>query len=272
MMVYLAVAGGGTALPVINDLEYPQILNSFAYKKGIEGLTYQPKELTLDSGAFTAWNSGKSVDIDLFKTWALSVKHPNLRIVNLDVIPGEVGRTSTKDERIAGMKKSLDNADYLRAAGLNVMEVFHQDEPWDFLDLLVKRLPDKESVLCISPRNDVSTKSKIEWHRQVLKRLVDTVRIKGLPRMHGLAVTGKSLVIEFPYYSVDSSSFMTPAQYGRVLDHEGKWVKSEELLGHQFRDDKNGGMSILIRRMIEEYTRIETLATSVWKGRGIVWE
>lgn len=274
-MIYLAVAGGNSASPVINDLEYPQILNSFAYKKGLDHITYEPNELTLDSGAFTAWNSGKAVDVTQYRDWALEVqkKKPNIRCVNLDVIPGEVGRNSTKAERIIGMQESLENADFLRSAGLNIMEVFHQDEPFDFLDLLLSRLPEK-GVLCISPRNDVSNKSKIAWHNHVLKHLVDKVGIKGLPRMHGLAVTGRAAVLNFPYFSVDSSSYMTPQTYGRVMNHQGQWVTLEEFAGHQFRStDQDGKPSqMMIRQMINQYRLLEQQATTVWASRGIVWE
>ena len=274
MKIYLAIVPQTLINNVISDMEYPNILNSFAYKKAIDTLTYKPTEFTLDSGAFTAWNVGKEVDIEQYKAWSqqMSIEYPNVRCVNLDVIPGEVGRTSTAAERIAGMKISLDNADNLRDAGLNVMEVFHQDEPFDYLDLLISRLPSRESVLCISPRNDVSNKAKLIWHKQVLKHLVDTVGKENLPRMHGLAVTAKSLILEFPYFSADSSSYAAPVRFGRVSDYDGKMITIEEFLGHNHRNDKYSGVSIVIRRMIDEYIRLEQQTTSIWASRGIVWE
>lgn len=275
MKIYLAIVQHSIISGVINDLKYPNILNSFAYYKALDDLKYKPVELTLDSGAFTAWNAGKSVDVEAYKNWALDVsaKTANVRCVNLDVIPGEVGRSSTKAERIAGMQQSLENADYLRDAGLTVMEVFHQDEPFEFLDLLLDRLPSKDAVLCISPRNDVSLKAKLNWHRQVLKHLIDRMGKDNLPRMHGLAVTAKTLVLEFPYFSVDSSSYASPLRFGMVADYDGKMIRYEDFIGHNFGgDDTYGASSIVIRRMIEEYVRIEQNATSIWKARGIVWE
>lgn len=274
MKVYLAIIPHEKINSVINNMEYPNLLNSFAYFKAIDELEYKPAELTLDSGAFTAWNAGKQVDIDEYKTWALQVSttRSDVRCVNLDVIPGEVGRSSTKSERIAGMQKSIENADYLRSAGLNIMEVFHQDEPFEFLDLLLDRLPSKDSVLCISPRNDVSTKSKLEWHNQVLAHLLRRCGKENLPRMHGLAVTSKTLMNAFPYFSVDSSSYASPLRFGMVSDYEGKMIRYEDFVGYNFgNNDEFGGVSIVIRRMIEEYTRLETMATSLWKARGIEW-
>lgn len=273
MLVYLAIIPHAAINRVINDIEYPQILNSFAHGKAMGTLKYKPKEVTLDSGAFSAWNIGKKIEVQDYLTWAtkIGLDYDHVRCVNLDVIPGEKGRTSTAAEREVGIKESLANADILRAGGLDVMEVFHQDEPLEFLDLLVSRLPSKESVLCISPRNDVSTKSKLLWHQMVLKHLVDTVGKDNLPRMHGLAVTSKTLMLAFPYFSVDSSSYAQPVRYGSVIDSSGKRMKNAEYLGHNPRNDSNGGQALLIRRMIDEYVRLEEQATSLWAQRGIVW-
>lgn len=275
MKVYLAVISHSVINGVVNDLKYPNILNSFAYNKGLDELNYESEELTLDSGAFTAWNAGKAVDLDAYKDWAIAVtaKRPNVRCVNLDVIPGEAGRNSTKAERIAGMKQSIENADYLRSFGLNVMEVFHQDEPFDYLDLLLERLPSKDSVLCLSPRNDVSLKAKLEWHNNLLAYLLKKVGKDNLPKTHGLAVTAKTLMTAFPYFSVDSSSYAAPLRFGMVADHDGKMIRYEDFVGHNFGNNNEfGGPSIVIRRMIDEYSKLEQMATSIWAARGIVWK
>jgi hypothetical protein len=274
MMVYLAIIPHAAINRVINDIEYPQILNSFAHGKAIGTLKYRPKELTLDSGAFTAWNIGKKVDVANYLEWAQKVgaSYDHIRCINLDVIPGEKGRTSTEAERKIGMKESIANADFLRAGGLDVMEVFHQDEPLEYLDILVSRLPSKDSVLCISPRNDVSTKSKLLWHQLVLKHLVDTVGKDNLPKMHGLAVTSKQIMMAFPYFSVDSSSYAQPVRYGQVVGPSGERLKNATYLGGDSgRNDNFGGQALLTRRMIDEYIKLEMQATSLWASRGIVW-
>lgn len=273
MYVYLAIIPHHVINPVINDMKFPQILNSFAHSKAYGQLTYRPNELTLDSGAFTAWNVGKTVDVAEYRTWAETIAKDfsNVRCINLDVIPGEKGRTSTAAERKIGMQKSVENADFLRENGLDVMEVFHQDEPLEYLDLLVKRLPSKESVLCISPRNDVSLKAKLQWHQLVLKHLVDTLGKDNLPRMHGLAVTARTLMLAFPYFSVDSSSYSSPVRWGTVADEDGKMMRNAEWLGFNPPNNDHRGYSLLIRQHIESYIRLEIEATTVWKQRGIVW-
>ncbi len=275
MKIYAALADVKSRNELFNHIEYPNLLSSFAYKNGLDFIEYHPEEVTLDSGAFTAWNSGKEVDIDAYRDWALlmSTRFDNVRCINLDVIPGEAGRNSTKQERIDGMKRSIENADYLRSFGLNIMEVFHQDEPIEFLDLLLSRLPDK-GVLCISPRNDVSLKKKAEWQKGLLSFLVNKYGIEDLPRTHGLAVTSKKLITEFPYFSVDSSSYATPAMYGRVTSHTGETVSNKEFMGFDVRNTKahQVPMNFLFERMLEENLKLGEMATTIWKKRGVVWK
>jgi len=273
--IYAALADVKARSQLFNEIRYPNLLSSFAYRNGLDVIEYQPEEVTLDSGAFTSWNSGKAVDIDEYRDWALenSIKYKNVRCINLDVIPGEAGRNSTKQERIDGMKKSIENADYLRSFGLNIMEVFHQDEPLEFLDLLLSRLPDK-GVLCLSPRNDVSLKKKSEWQKGVLSHFVKKFEIEDLPRTHGLAVTSKKLITEFPYFSVDSSSYATPAMYGRVINHDGEQMSNKEFMGFDVRNTKEHQvpMNFLFQRMLEQNIKMAEMATTIWKNRGVVWE
>jgi hypothetical protein len=273
--VYAALAEVKYRGPLFNRIQYPYILSSFAYNKALPLLDYKPDEVTLDSGAFTAWSVGKQVDIAAYKDWAFELlpSYPNLRCVNLDVIPAEKGRNSTKAERIDGMKRSVENADYLRAAGLRVMEVFHQDEPLEFLDLLLSRLPEGE-VLCISPRNDVSLKAKAEWQQGLLKHIVANYGVANFPKTHGLAVTSKKLCLEFPYFSVDSSSYASPAMYGRVTDYDGKTISSKEFIGFDVRETKAHykAMNFLLERMLDENLKLGEMAATIWSKRGISWK
>jgi len=264
------------ALNTFNAYPYPHVLNSFAYAGGLDKLEYVPENLTLDSGAFTAWNAGKSVDIHKYVEFChkwMAVK-PDLKAVNLDVIPGERGRTSTKAEREAGMEQSLKNADYLRGQGITIEEVFHQDEPFDFLDLLISRMQPNE-VLGISPRNDVNKKQRIIWLKQILKHMVDKYGKDNIPKTHGLAVTNPDSINAFPFYSVDSSTYVNPMRFGAVIDEYGRGMSTKEYLGFNARGGKGkdaSAMRLLIYRMMEYYKGIEKNATSTWKARGIDWD
>ena len=275
MRLHLAVGTATEAINVLNDAKYPNILVSYAYKNVINKLDQEIESFIVDSGAFSAWNKGKVIDLEGYRDWALSQQdRPSKKFmaVNLDVIPGEKGRTSSQGERIAGIKQSLINADYLRDAGLPIMEVFHQDEPLSFLAELCDRLP-VDGVLGISPRNDVSVKRKMEWQKVVLRYLIQRYGKSAFPRCHGLAVTSRQMLETFPYYSVDSSTWVSPAMYGSVVSEEGRLLKiKDNLLPIAPRNQQTGGLKTVLRMGVENLIILERSMTASWTARGISWK
>lgn len=259
---------------LFNEIQMDNVLVSFEYKSCLTKINYKPEYLVLDSGAFTAWNGGKSVDIVAYGDWVLDNRDAAKRIVavNLDVIPGEVGRTSTKPERTEGMKQSLANADYLRERGIDVMEVFHQDEPLIFLDTLLDRLP-VGGILGISPRNDVNVNSKLEWQNVVLRHLYQRFGIAGMPKMHGLAVTSMRMLKGFPYYSVDSSTWASPMRYGSFVNEWGKMQPMEAIMpARPNQKIFRSGVLMGVRKSVEHYIHIGESMTTLWESRGIKWK
>ena len=250
---------------LFNEVNPPNILISFAYGKIIDDINYKPEYLILDSGAFTAWTTGKQVDIEAYAKWAIANKHKAKKLVavNLDVIPGEFGRTSTKEERELGMRQSIKNADYLRSQGLEVMEVFHQDEPLTFLDELLDR----------SPRNDVSSKSKIEWQQLVLRHLVKRYGKENLPRCHGLAVTSMAAMKSFPYYSVDSSTWASAMRFGTYTTEWGKQSHLENVFPKRPNQlVAKQAVLIGVRKSVGNYLHVGDSISSLWEQRGVKWK
>lgn len=273
MKIVAAIGHSGPAMKILNSETYPHILSSFAYPKALDKMAYIPDYLIIDSGAFSAWNIGASVDINEYADYVLmrKEKFPHLKAVNLDVIPGEVGRTSTKAERAQGIKDSLKNADFLRSKGIDVMEVFHQDEPATFLDTLCDRLT-PDGILCISPRNDVHQNKKIIWQNAVLKHLCKRYGPTNLPRMHGLAVTSTAMMTSFPYYSVDSSSWMSPFMWGRFINEEGKFVRMETAFPKNPRGkEAEKIISLQTREGLRTWKRLGESNQNLWSKRGVRW-
>lgn len=272
MHLFLATATSPWGWRLVNDVEFPNVLVAFPYAKTFDYIDYQPQRVILDSGAFSAWNVGKSVDVKAYAEWVLAMRtrFPNLRAVNLDVIPGEVGRTSTRAERAQGMRRSLANADYLRSQGIDVMEVFHQDEPKAFLDDLCDRLP-IGGVLCVSPRNDVNVNLKLAWQNVVLRQLVARFGKTALPRTHGLAVTSRRMLQQFPYYSVDSSTWMSSFRYGTFVNEHGTMVGTERLLPQRPNVKQPAALDATTRRSIENLRQLAESITTLWARRGVQW-
>jgi hypothetical protein len=264
-----AATGNVHAMATLRELRPPNVLVSFAYKKTLHLVDYRPAYLLIDSGAFTAWNAGRPVALAEYLAFAreLRADYPDALFINLDVIPGQAGRDPSRAEREAAMRRSLEHADALRAAGLRVMEVFHQGENVSFFEQLLARRRDGE-VLGLSPRNDVSLKARVEWLREVLGTLLVHYERSSLPPTHGLAATAKAMLAAFPFYSADSSSWNLGYRYGHAL-------KESFALGRQTSFPSSRPLAVqnqLTRTTLRRFMRLERFMNTLWAERGVVWD
>lgn len=190
--------------------------------------------LMLDSGAYTVWTKGDSIDLEEYI--AFCRKHPDTSYyVNLDVIPGEKGQKRFKwkpkgllPQRVlpeveTACKKSWDN--YLRMTKIlpakKVLPVFHQNEDFKWLE---KYLDHGVKYIGISPENDRTALEKFQWLREVEK--ITVANGKPIVHMHGFGIASFRLLTQWPYwYSVDSTNWLRAAVLG--LLYVPKKVKGE---------------------------------------------
>lgn len=174
-----------------------------------------PVSLILDSGAFSAWNQGVSINLDEYIDFCLeNDKYINF-FVNLDVIPGSPGKKNLPAEEIErSAKQGYENYLYMIKKGVKkkkIIHVFHQGERFSWLKKMVKEM----EYIGISPANDRSTNEKIAWLDLCMAHVCDD---KGMPKVkwHGFAVTSLRLMLRYPWYSVDSTSWVMTSRMGSV--------------------------------------------------------
>jgi hypothetical protein len=172
----------------------------------------KPKmHLMLDSGAFSAWNSGEIINIDDFVKFVKQTPAFEV-VVNLDVIPGSrvAGVVGPTPEEAA--KGSWENYRYLLKKGVKAMPVFHYCEDWKWLD---KILESGCRYFALGAIAKVRRDSRIRWLDQVFTRLTNE---KGIPyvKVHGLGVTDTQILQRYPWFSVDSTGWLIQSSYGRV--------------------------------------------------------
>lgn len=190
----------------------------------------------------------------------------SLRYINLDHIPGKKGVSATAEQLKDAVVKSQRNADFLRSAGLSpVIEVFHQDEPFE----LLKTLEDRRNGGCIalSPRNDVSVQRREQWLKQVLAYCVKTFGKTNIPPAHGLAVTSDRLLRAFPFYSADSSSWVSCLRFGG-----GRAAGLNKIPRYNESDAAMTATIHTLRAEIRKYKQMEADITKLWKIRGVDWD
>lgn len=275
MKILYAVTVNTHAIGVLRSQRPKNLLLSYAYANALAQVPYQPELLLLDSGAFSAWNARRPTDLFGYGQFASQIcasRRGSLTwAVNLDVIPGTVGKSSTEPERQAAMAESLRNAEVLRGRfQVPVAEVFHQDEPWEYLDKLVARMP-KDGLLCLSPRNDVSVTERARWCWSVTDywrgKLGD---LRKFPRCHGLAVTARECLTVFPFFSVDSSTWFVAFRFGRKIREDGAQIDfstvtslpSTRVLAAQ---------KLVVAQSLDNLAQLERFGTDLWARRGLRW-
>lgn len=269
----------------MKECEIENVLISYAFIKNIDSFKnlfegWYPKHLTIDSGAFSVWSKGDVIDIDKYINFCLDVKAEvpqttELNFVNLDVLPGQFGRMPTNDERKQSVEQGWKNMEYMESRGLKVIPVFHQHEDFSWLEKMMKHT----DYIGISPANDVSMKQKLAWLNQVFSITRATIKT------HGFAVTAYDQLINYPFFSVDSSSWSSGGRFARipVITKEGK-LKSFNYKDIENFDDfwtdlgiKNKA-DLLTKYQVRNklgilcFKRFEKWVTELWTKRGIVWQ
>lgn len=204
MKVYFVGPPGGTFDAFEALMQGRRVMYSFAtcrstpVPEGIEGYA-------LDSGAYTAWKQGRRVNMDRLVEWYERHDSADFRLM-LDEIGG-----SEMEQRRALYE--------MERAGQDVVPVFHGPgcESWRWFDELCERYP---LVALGSIVKDNTSEAATRWLMDVFDRVCD--RETGLPRvaLHGLRMTSR--MSDFPFASVDGSTWVTAAKNGRMPTRRGQ--------------------------------------------------
>jgi hypothetical protein len=174
------------------------------------------KNLILDSGAFSVWNNGASIDLDAYIEFCAKYPHVSY-YVNLDVIPGLPNQKRTLNPASVdeSCKKGWDNFKQMskHLPADKVIPVYHQN---DDVKWLKRYLKEGVKYIGISPANDRTTKQKMKWLKEVEK----TIGLGGgelKVKTHGFAVTSFDLMKCWHWHSVDSASWALSAAFGNIF-------------------------------------------------------
>lgn len=158
-----------------------------AYRKKAGGL--RPALTMLDSGAYSAWNCGKAIDIEALIE---ETKRPYWgESVALDVIGDGDG--------------SLKNSLYMKARGSPAFPVFHIGEPFDLLMEYKREFP-KVGLSC-----------RFGEHVNVSFRWVGDCFARAWPhKFHSFGWVDERVLACYPFHSADSSTWnFGPAAFGQ---------------------------------------------------------
>jgi hypothetical protein len=189
---------------LLNKKERMSYLFSFATNKEEWREYYQDgkNNIIMDSGAFSAWNSGKVIDREEYLRFIKTLPEDVFKI-NLDVIP-RTGATTA--EKLKCIEEGFNNFKYLSARVENVVPVHHYGEDISW----AKKFLNFTDYICISPANDTPEAVKQTYFKYIFSELPKGVKTHtlGYSSLDGLSL--------FPFYSLDSISFKKPWMFGNT--------------------------------------------------------
>ena len=205
-------------------------LHSFFYAKEGSGLEERwfvvniknKVDLFLDSGAFSAWTQGIEIDIQEYIDFIKEHKDIIEVYANLDVI----SRGDTLAAKKESAQKTLENQKIMEKAGLYPLPVFHIGEPLKYLEYYINNY----EYIALGGMVGKQKSTLIPWLDKCFGQFICDK--KGIPKVkiHGFGLTSLSLMLRYPWYSVDSTSWVTTGRMGSIYVprfRNGKWIYDE---------------------------------------------
>jgi len=172
-------------------------------------------DLFLDSGAYSAKTLKIVINIQDYIKFIK--RHEKIIEVyaNLDVI--------------GDPKATLENQKIMEGAGLHPLPVFHHPRSpshWKYLDYYVGRY--KYIAL-----GGITGERAFTYFNTVFRNYI--CDDKGMPKVkvHGFGLTSLRLMLEYPWYSLDSTSWVITGRLGSIyvpMFRDGKWIYNENSL------------------------------------------
>lgn len=234
MKIYLA---GGSVSPPKDNKRIQKLfrknnkLHSYFHakdeKKGLEGRWFRVNlknevNIFLDSGAFSALTQGIEIDINQYIDFIK--KHLDVLEVyaNLDFIPGK----NTASSKKISAEKTLQNQRIMEEAGLSPLPCFHVGEPLEYLEYYIKNY----DYIALGGMVGKQKSTLIPWLDMVFEKYI--CGKNGMPKVkvHGFGLTSLPLMLRYPWYSVDSTSWVMTGRTGAVYVpryRNGKWAYDE---------------------------------------------
>lgn len=213
MKIYLAgiYAGGRGAIETTSeniaatmDLFYPYVLESFHYigDGRVAGVIREKKEtIFLDSGAYSMFTQKVEVSLEKFAEF-IKTNQDIIHIAsNLDVI----GHNSEEG--------TYQNQKALEKMGVTIQPVCHARDADKWIE---KYLAEGYDYIFLGGMVPETTPYLIQWLDHVWEKYFTNKDGTAKVKVHGFGLTTAALMWRYPWYSVDSTSWVMTSRFGSI--------------------------------------------------------
>lgn len=177
-------------------------LESYHYiHKGryVEKIRKDGVKVFLDSGAFSSFSLGVDVSIEAYAEFVREHQDIIEMASVLDAIGDPVG--------------TYHNQNTLEKLGAEVLPCFHFGEPLDLCEYYVNNYP----YITIGGMVPIPNNKLEPWLDEIWDRVLTDKDGYSRIKIHGFGLTARKLMLKYPWYSVDSSSWVQVAANGGIV-------------------------------------------------------
>lgn len=153
----------------------------------------------LDSGAFSAFSLGVDINIEAYAEFIKG---------NQDII-----EMASVLDAIGDAEGTYHNQNRLEALGAAVLPCFHYGEPLDLCEYYVKNY----KYMTIGGMVPIPNNKLEVWLDEIWSKVLTDKDGYARTKVHGFGLTARSLMAKYPWYSVDSSSWVQMGANGNLV-------------------------------------------------------
>ena len=217
MRIYLAGYYNGKAAAY--EIEgYPYFLESYHYinkQRLVDAIRRDGRQVFLDSGAFSAFTQGIDIDIPKYVDY---IKR------NEDII-----EVASVLDGIGDPVKTLENQKKMEDLGVNPLPCFHYGEPVEYLEHYLANY----DHITLGGMVPIATPPLLKWLDEIWDQYLTNPDGTAKIKVHGFGLTSMDPMFRYPWYSVDSTSWVLTGRFGSIYwptprNPAGKLVISDQ--------------------------------------------
>ncbi|MCK4501230.1 hypothetical protein KAU11_12085 [Candidatus Babeliales bacterium] len=273
MKLYFAGAESIVYIDAINRgggenclVSYHQLQNKPKYLEKNSEYYGKQKRVFLDSGAFTAATKGITIDIDKY----INYIKDNINNIAVHACLDVIGDP----------KKTEEQQLYMESQGVTPLPVFHFSKKNDYS--IFEKMCEKYDYIALGGvAMGIRDMPRVVDHFNKCFKIVGRYWAKGRKiRIHGFGVTAVSLLTQYPFYSADSTSWLSGPVFGNLYKWEGtrfsqtnyKKKAAAKFVNVELVQSYKGSYVHKALHNVIEFVKMEKYITALWTKRGITWD